>query len=46
MPLPDRKEALPGPDHIHAHPADGEESLQHQLEVNWTKEEESRAKRK
>jgi hypothetical protein len=43
MSLPDRKEVPPGPDPIH--PADDEESSL-QYEVNWTKEEESKAKRK
>ncbi|KAJ0125206.1 lternative sulfate transporter [Diaporthe amygdali] len=42
MSLPDRKEVLPGQDPIH--PADDEQSLHY--EVNWTKEEESKAKRK
>lgn len=42
MSLPDRKEVLPGPDPIH--PADDEQSLHQQ--VDWTKEEESKAKRK
>lgn len=42
MSLPDRKEVLPGPDPIH--PADDEQSLHYQ--VDWTKEEESKAKRK
>ena len=42
MSLPGRKEVLPGPDPIH--PADDEQSLHQQ--VDWTKEEESKAKRK
>lgn len=42
MSLPDRKEVLPGPDPIH--PVDDEQSLHQQ--ADWTKEEESKAKRK